>query len=96
MYGNSCESDCRSRGREFNPGRVPYFHGDYEIISTVILLPYAESFKKDCCQLQAKVCAQSTACSSLPRKKVRLGEQIRPAMTIAVDFGHKATKQTNK
>ena len=30
---------------------------DYEIISTVILLPSAESFKKDCCQLQAKVCA---------------------------------------
>ena len=32
----------------------------YEIISTVILLPSAESFKKGCCQLQAKVCAQST------------------------------------
>ena len=30
---------------------------DDEIISTVILLP---SFKKGCCQLQAKVCAQST------------------------------------
>ena len=30
---------------------------DYKIISTVILLPSAESFKKDCCQLQAKVCA---------------------------------------
>ena len=33
---------------------------DYEIISTVILLPSTESFKKDCCQLQTKVCAQST------------------------------------
>ena len=33
---------------------------DQEIISTVILLPSAESFKKGCCQLQAKVCAQST------------------------------------
>ena len=33
---------------------------DYEIISTVILLPSAESFKKDCCQLQVKVCARST------------------------------------
>ena len=33
---------------------------DHEIISTVILLPSAESFKKDCCQLQAKVCARST------------------------------------
>ena len=33
---------------------------DYEIISTVILLPSTESFKNACCQLQAKVCAQST------------------------------------
>ena len=33
---------------------------DHEIISTVILLPSAESFKKGCCQLQAKVCAPST------------------------------------
>ena len=33
---------------------------DHEIISTVILLPSAESFKKGCCQLLAKVCAQST------------------------------------
>ena len=32
---------------------------DHEIISTVILLPSAESFKKGC-QLQAKVCARST------------------------------------
>ena len=32
----------------------------HEIISTVIRLPSAESFKKGCCQLQAKVCAQST------------------------------------
>ena len=30
---------------------------DHEIIFTVILLP---SFKKGCCQLQAKVCAQIT------------------------------------
>ena len=33
---------------------------DHEIICMVILLPSAESFKKSCCQLQAKVCAQST------------------------------------
>ena len=30
---------------------------DHEIISTVILLPSADSFKKDCCQLQANVLA---------------------------------------
>ena len=33
---------------------------DHEIISAVILLPSAEPFEKVCCQLQAKVCAQST------------------------------------
>ena len=30
---------------------------DHEMISMVVLLPSAESFKKGCCQLQAKVCA---------------------------------------
>ena len=30
---------------------------DCEIISTVILLPSAESFKRGCCQLQVEVCA---------------------------------------
>ena len=33
---------------------------DHEIISMVTLLPSTESFKKDCCQLHAKVCAPST------------------------------------
>ena len=33
---------------------------DHEIISTVIFLPSADSFKKGCCQLQAKVCARIT------------------------------------
>ena len=33
---------------------------DYYLISMVILPPSTESFKKDCCQLQANVCAQST------------------------------------
>ena len=33
---------------------------DHEMISTVILLPSADSFKKGCCQLQAKVCARFT------------------------------------
>ena len=28
VSGNRCESDCRSRGREFDPGLVPYFGGD--------------------------------------------------------------------
>ena len=33
---------------------------DHEMISTAILLPSADSFKKGCCQLQAKVCALIT------------------------------------
>ena len=41
VSGYRCVSDCRSRGREFDPGPVPYFRGD----STVILLPSADLFK---------------------------------------------------
>ena len=42
------------------PIRSHYFvEIDYGIISTVILIPSSESFKKDCCQLQAKACARS-------------------------------------
>ena len=33
---------------------------DHEIISTVILFPSADLFKKGCCQLQANVCALIT------------------------------------
>ena len=33
---------------------------DHEIISTIVLLPSAESFKKGCCQLQKKVRARIT------------------------------------
>ena len=28
LSGYRCVSDCRSRGREFDPGLVPYFRGD--------------------------------------------------------------------
>ena len=28
VSGSRCESDCRSRGQEFDHGPVPYFHGD--------------------------------------------------------------------
>ena len=61
VSGYRCVSDCRSRGREFDPAPVPYFvEIDHEIISTVILLPSADLFKKGYCQLQAKVFAQIT------------------------------------
>ena len=61
VSGNICESDCRSRGREFDPGPAHTFEEiDHEIISLVILLPSAESFERGCCQLQVKVFAGST------------------------------------
>ena len=60
VSGYRCVSDCRSRGREFYSGPVPYVEIDHEMISTVILLPSADLFKKGCCQLQAKVCAGIT------------------------------------
>ena len=63
VSGYRCVSDCRSRGCEFDPGPArshTFVEIDHEIISTVILLPSADSFKKGCCQLQAKVCAQIT------------------------------------
>ena len=41
-------------------GSHSFMETDHEIISTVILLPLADSSKKSCCQLQGKVCAQST------------------------------------
>ena len=44
-----------------------FFEIDHEIVSTVILLPSAESFKKGCCQLPTNYWLN--AGSSLPRKK---------------------------
>ena len=61
VSGNRCESDCKSRVASLIPARSHTFvEIDHEIISKVILFTSAESFKKGCCQLQAKVCAQST------------------------------------
>ena len=63
VSGYTCKSDCRSGPGVASAIPAPshtFVEIDHEIISTVILLPSAESFKKGCCQLQAKVCAQST------------------------------------
>ena len=93
MSGNRFKSDCRSRGREFDPRQVPYFRGDWLwnnfyghsppfrwIIQEGLLSVTSES-----------MCTKYwlTACSSLPRLDS-------PAMTIAVDLGRKATKQTKQ
>ena len=61
VSGYRCKSDCRSRVASSITARSHTFvESDHEIISMVILLPSAESFKKGCCQLQAKVCARIT------------------------------------
>ena len=71
---------------------------DHEIISTVILLPSAESFMKGCCQLQANVCARLlvNCLFKLAQEKSVVKWTDRPARTIAVDLGRKATNKTNK
>ena len=81
------------------PARSHTFVGiDHEIISTVILLPSTESFMKGCCQLQANVCARLlvNCLFKLAQEKSVVRWTDRPAMTLAVDLGCKATKQTNK
>ena len=65
---------------------------DHEIISTVILLPSANIQAGLFVSYKRKY--ELTACLSLPRKNV-VKWTDRPAMTIAVDMGRKATK-TNK
>ena len=95
VSGYRCVSDCRSRGREFDPGPVPYFRGDWSWNNFYgHSPPSADLFKKGCCQLQAKVCAQITGkplAQACPGKSV-VKWTDRPAMTIAVDMGRKATK----
>ena len=65
VSGYRCVSDCRSRADPGVASTIPagshtFVEIDHEIISSVILLPSADLFKKGCCQLQAKVCAQIT------------------------------------
>ena len=61
VSGYRCESDCRSRGHKFDTVRSNTFvEIDHEIVSSVLLLRLAQSFKKGCCKLQAKVYTRST------------------------------------
>ena len=58
MPGYRCVSDADPGVASWIPAPSHTFvEIDHEIISTVILLPSADSFKKGCCQLQVKVCA---------------------------------------
>ena len=71
-------SDCRSRGRKFYPGPVPYFRGDWSWNNFYGRCPLFRWFIQE---WLLSVTSESiftnywlTACSSLPRKKVWLGE----------------------
>ena len=73
VSGYRCVSDCRSRGREFDPGPVPYFHGDW---SWNNFYGHSPSFRWFIQEGLLSVTSESmctnywlTAYSSLPRKK---------------------------
>ena len=75
-------SDCRSRGHEFDPGPVPYFRGDW---SWNNFYGHSPPFRWFIQEGLLSVTSESmctnywlTACSSLPRKKVWLGELTVP------------------
>ena len=77
---NRCESDCRSRGREFDPGLVPYFSGDWSWNNIYGLWnnffrqspPFRWIIQEGLLSVTSEsMCSKYwlTACSSLPRKK---------------------------
>ena len=73
VSGYRCVSDCRSRGREFDPGPVPYFRGDW---SWNDFYGHSPPFRWFIQEGLLSVTSESmctnywlTACSSLPRKK---------------------------
>ena len=73
VSGYRCVSDCRSRGREFDPGPVPYFRGDW---SWNDFYGHSPPFRWFIQEGLLSVTSESmctnywfTPCSSLPRKK---------------------------
>ena len=82
VSGYRCVSDCRSRGREFDHGPVPYFRGD---VSWNDFYGHSPPFRWFIQEGLLSVTSESTctnywltACSSLPRKKMWLGELTVP------------------
>ena len=73
VSGYRCVSDCRSRGREYDPGLVPYFRGDW---SWNNFYGHSPPFRWFIQEGLLSVTSESmctnywlTACSSLSRKK---------------------------
>ena len=98
MSGNRWESDCISMGPEFNPGPVPYFRGDWSwnnFLRSFSSLPLNHSRRVVVSYKWKYMHEVLVNCIlSCPGKSV-VRWTDRPAITIAVDLGRKATKQTN-
>ena len=73
VSGYKCVSDCRSRVREFDPGLVPYFRGDWSWNNFYGHYPPFRWFIQEglLSVTSESMCTNYwlTACSSLPRKK---------------------------
>ena len=73
VSGYRCVSDCRSRDREFDPGPVPYFRGDWSWNNFYGHSPLFGWFIQErlLSVISESMCTNKwlTACSSLPRKK---------------------------
>ena len=73
VSGYRCVSDCRSRGREFDPSPVPYFRGDWSWNNFYGHSPPFRWFIQEglLSVTSESMCTKYwlTACSSLPRKK---------------------------
>ena len=99
VSGYRCVSDCRSRGREFDPGPVPYFRGDW---SWNNFYGHSPPFRWFIQEGLLSVTRESMCTKLLVNRLLKPAQEKsvvkwidRPAMTIAVDMGRKATK-TNK
>ena len=90
-----CGSDCRSRGGEFDPGPVPYFHGDS--LSTVIPSLRLKHSRRIVVSYKRKYVHEVLVnrLFKLTQEKIVVRLTDRPAITIAVDLGRKATKKQN-
>ena len=73
VSGYRCASDCRSRGREFDPGPVPYFRGDWSWNNFYGHFPPFRWFIQEglLSVTSESMCINYwlIACLSLPRKK---------------------------
>ena len=92
VSGNRCESDCRSRGRQFNPSPVPYFREDrfwnnFSSLPLNHLRRIVVSYKLKYVHEELVNCLVKLA-----QEKSVVRWTDRPTMTIAVDLGRKATK----